>query len=353
MKNQLFLIITLIIFLFSCKKEESNNIDSTFDISEGQTNWTKIPYISIDNKDSDFNTININDIFFINNETGYMAGGDTYHETSSIIYKTEDGGTSWKVNYKEKCGGGSTSHSIFFPTPTTGFAVHTCMGYYRTTKTTDGGNTWVQDNTDASPQYYIIDSLNIIFGNFRTQNGGDTWELISSPPFTTSYYFKDIGYGVCSTTKGLIAETLDFGTTWDTLYYNDNNSFNSIFMPDTSTIIAGGRNIIKSIDKGNSWIETYSEGYINDIKFIDKNTGFAALSNEENQDFGYYSSTSGKILKTIDGGDSWSVNYRSNFMSFNDLEILNSGTIISCGRQGDYSDKVNKGYFVKTTTLGN
>ncbi len=93
----------------------------------------------------------------------------------------------------------------------------------------------------------------MIVGNIRTSDGGISWQQINPPPSTSSYYFRDINYGVCATKDGLIAETFDFGATWDTLYFNNANFFNTIIMTDTNTIIAGGKNIVKSTNKGNSW----------------------------------------------------------------------------------------------------
>ena len=113
-------------------------------------------------------------------------------------------------------------------------------------------------------------------------------------------------------------------------------------MIDSQTIFAGGNKIIKSIDGGNNWYDTYNNTNINDIKFVNDMVGFAAESN----------TSSGKILKTVNAGETWEQNYYSNFMSFNSLFVVDNQTIVAAGRQGNENKEINHVYIIKTTTQG-
>ena len=70
--------------------------------------------------------------------------------------------------------------------------------------------------------------------------------------------------------------------------------------------------LIKSSDGGKSWADQYVfSASINDLEFIDENTGFAIHS--------------GTIYKTEDGGDSWTEIYSG--MSLSQLEIISENNI--------------------------
>jgi photosystem II stability/assembly factor-like uncharacterized protein len=140
-------------------------------------------------------------------------------------------------------------------------------------------------------------------------------------------------YGVCATSNGVIAETSDSGNTWKTLYSNSSYKFSSNTMTDPTTIVAGGNAIVKSSDRGLNWNVAYSGASINDIKFIDKQTGFAAAGNN--------------VLKTTDGGSTWHVSYHATLIKFESLCIIDDQTVVSAGYQKGPDPSIKYGYYIK------
>lgn len=340
MKKYLFYIILITIFWISCKKEKS------FDISEGQSNWTKIQY----SPNSSLTFIGINDICFVNQKIGFMGGAQIgKREPLGFILKTLDGGLTWSdSNSFGFPGGGSNCAKIFFITPSKGFAGSVSVSpRFITTK--DTGNIWKDTGIYSQDDYIkadVIDENHVIVGHMRTIDGGTTWQDLNTPGNTAAYSFCNLNFGLYCTNGGRIAKTNDFGITWETLYDNNSLTFNSIVFTDSMTIVAGGNKIIKSADRGATWVEVSTMSDVTDIKFVNKNIGFAAVSKWDDVNKTHY----GSILKTIDGGETWQINYHSDFIGFNALCIIDDKTIIAAGTQSLNNEM--DAYIIKTTTQG-
>ena len=139
----------------------------------------------------------------------------------------------------------------------------------------------------------VILLLNIGFGQ---------WEdiSISTDQTLTSVDFLDDNIGFISGSS-TIFRTDDGGDLWSSVYQgNDLLRLEDIFIVNESTIVASGRDItvaqsiiVRSIDGGNTWTETYLEStVILDSVFFPSDS------------IGYCVGT-GTILKTVDGGDTW------------------------------------------------
>ena len=319
---------TLFLLLFGCKKDMEDGRDLS---------WKKIPYTTIDQNQSEFHGLGIADIEFIDDKIGYLSGTQTYHEPAVKIYKTIDGGSNWSRwnGTGIGCGAGSYGGRIIFTSASTGFVAYSCLGW-KISKTADGGQSWNQEiiNIDNENIGFELSINEIFLGSQKSTNGGQTWVPFNLPVQAnevSGYYLLDTLNGYFSTTTGLILETNDLGSTWDTLYNNSENNFSMITMVDSNTIIVGGNKIIISHDKGQSWNYAYVGGFVNDIKFLNSSIGFAGCTN-------------GLILKTNDGGNTWSQNYDCNFMGINTLEVINEQTLIAAG---------SSRFILKTTTQGN
>ena len=174
---------------------------------------------------------------------------------------------------------------------------------------------------------------------FRSEDGGDSWNLIKSKPgtFIRAVAFQDrlTGYignvgtdyypGVTDETP--LYKTLDGGKTWTPVDLQG-QTIKGVCAIDllkteriyqgklrTSTVIhAAGRvggpvGILRSVDDGKSWtvIDMNDHaGMILDVKFFSEREGlvFAATSSD-------VSIANGLILKTQDGGQSWQQVYQS------------------------------------------
>jgi hypothetical protein len=202
-----------------------------------------------------------------------------------------------------------------------------------------------------------INDSTAIIGCLRTFDYGTTWTKLQE--FSNEYgidpmrrnisnTFFESGYGLYASSDGIIAETSDYGDSWNVLRSDPTDAFTTIEIVDSNVFIAGGNRIIKSIDKGLTWYETFNqhEKNIQDIRFINEQIGFATLI--DNLDSNIY----GEVLKTIDGGETWTSNYYSKFMLFYDIEIIDNQTIIIAGYNPKYFT-VSDRYILKTTTQGN
>lgn len=173
---------------------------------------------------------------------------------------------------------------------------------------------------------------------YRTQDGGQTWELIWSNPgtFIRSLGFIDskhgfmgnLGPGLGGTTDATpLYETKDGGVTWSPARIGSgaipgvcsidilkSRSIHEGEVFERYYIHAAGRangpaKLLRSEDSGQTWtlIDLSDRaGMILDVKFFDPNTGliFAATSGDLAQ-------SNALILKTNDGGRIWRQVYRS------------------------------------------
>lgn len=158
---------------------------------------------------------------------------------------------------------------------------------------------------------------------YKTIDGGVNWTLqVTGAMLGSSHYFRNIEFldeniGFLGTLNQKFYKTTDGGTTWNLVTNITPNplAICGLDCIGTSTVYGCGAyfapaNIIKSTDSGNTWqfidMSAYATALV-DINFIDENIGFVSGGN----------ATGGVILKTTDGGTTWT-------------ELLNTGT------NGDY-----------------
>jgi photosystem II stability/assembly factor-like uncharacterized protein len=206
---------------------------------------------------------------------------------------------------------------------------------------------WRTLATDAYPKkrddIVFVDARTGFYGTgkgnlYRTQDGGQSWQLTWSKPgtFIRSLGFIDtkhgflgnLGAGIANITDTTpLYETKDGGVTWDPANIGaavpgvcsiDVLKARSIHEGDVSEryyIHAAGRangpaKLVRSEDGGQTWtLIDLSEraGMILDVKFFDPNTGFVFAATS-----GDLAQSNALILKTNDGGRTWRQVYRSN-----------------------------------------
>ena len=174
---------------------------------------------------------------------------------------------------------------------------------------------------------------------YKTIDGGANWTLQTSGTMLgSSHYFRNIEFldeniGFLGTLNQKFYKTIDGGTTWN-LVTNITPNPSAICGLDcigTSTVYGcgayfGPAYIIKSIDSGNTWqfidMSAYASALV-EINFIDENIGFASGNN----------ATGGVILKTTDGGTTWTqlLNTGTNGDYVWKLQILNSNNNVLFG----------------------
>lgn len=193
-------------------------------------------------------------------------------------------------------------YDVFFVDVNTGYAV----GYDPTypwrsiiLKTTNGGTNWIKINKKG--QGYDFESVFFLDANtgyvgggtfLKTTDGGTTWFSPYSPIGTT-FFFLDTNTGY--TIGGYIFKTTNGGVSWDTVYTTLTGTYDLFFLdPNTGYVVGSTGRILKTTDGGNSWIKQ-SFGAGNDLYsvfFLDGNTGYAV---------GFF----GVTIKTTNGGTNW------------------------------------------------
>ena len=192
---------------------------------------------------------------FYGSLTGWICGYDNLSTPQDLLYKTMDGGTHWFLAYESSPPRKLTA--LFFLDSKHGWMA----GSADTTilATQDGGLSWnpqyIPTGNISNPDYrdiYFTDSEKgwVVdgYGNiFRTQNGGHTWVLQSSP-ITAAWRkicFQDSTTGWILGEQGQLLFTQEGGNLW----YLTSTSFNSTFKD-----IAFG-------PEGTGWIASESSEY--------------------------------------------------------------------------------------------
>ncbi len=292
-------------------------------------------------------TANINDIFFLNANTGYAAcNGGT-------ILKTTDGGNNWL-----SISGPYTYNltSIRFFDQNTGLVAGS--GFSDSVlKSTNGGLNWIKVFNNGLSHFTIADNNTLYatqaFRVFKTTNRGDNWTQTGNiPPFTTTaLFFINALTGWVTTiqptptppfpqhTWVFIAKTMNGGSSWTTLYseYAEiaySNRMLDVFFPslDTGFIIGkNGATIYRTFNSGNNWSETIVAGTLSDLSFISAKTGWACASG-------------GYIFKTINSGDNWynTTTPTSNYLST--IYFVNALTGWAAGGNGIIIKTTNGGF---------
>ncbi|NTW32611.1 MAG: T9SS type A sorting domain-containing protein, partial [Bacteroidetes bacterium] len=183
----------------------------------------------------------------------------------------------------------------------------------------------------------------------KTTNGGSDWIAAQgTPPEASrlfSIYFTDINTGYATGDHGRVLKTIDAGNNWFSVPTNGTFNFlRSITFTDNNKGYVGGQGvaeapgILKTIDGGISWTSPVSGANcsINSIYFIDADTGYAVGDN-------------GKVLKTTDSGTNWTMQTIGNNYSFKSVYFTGPNTGYICGGNNNNTN----GAILKTINGGN
>jgi photosystem II stability/assembly factor-like uncharacterized protein len=240
--------------------------------------------------------------YFINSQTGWIAGG-AESGNSGVLLKTTDNGETWREVLT-----GITNRwftGICFPNSQTGYLI----GEHGTVlKTTDFGVSW--DSSNAGISNILLESISFTDQNtgwitgwngilFKTTNGGNAWiPLNSGVSFNlyTSYFFSS-NIGCISGSGGTVLKTKNGGLNWTAMPSGTTQEIFSIFFHGNNGWIAGHQGTVRfTTDYGNTW----SAGIIGTttrleaIHFISSLTGWVVG--------GYFGSV---VYKSTDGGANW------------------------------------------------
>jgi photosystem II stability/assembly factor-like uncharacterized protein/PKD repeat protein len=249
-------------------------------------------------------TGNFKDVYFVTPTVGYAVGGNN---TSGVIYKTTNGGTSWAATVIT----GSSLESVWFVNSTDGYVAGSNGKVY---KTTNGGSSWVAQSTGttdglktvqfpASTTGYAAGGSTLI----KTINSSSSWSAVTLPSvgsntIANGAFFSNsstgVVYGSYNFINGWIAYTTNGGTSWALPVFTTTASINDVYFTSGSVGYAVGNAgwIYKTTNAGSSWT-ALSSGVttnLNGIFFYNSNIGYVV-------------GDSGLVLKTVNAGANWVV----------------------------------------------
>ena len=247
--------------------------------------------------------LDIKDISFIDNNTGYSVGG--FNQGNAILhgeaYKTTDGGNTWNQIY-------ATSTNDLWAVYATGTDVWVSGDNGFINHSSDGGQTWSQSVTgyysDINALYFSSTSTGLYSAYSKiakTTDGGQTWnQVLNYGPNDFQFPSSAIGYAVGA--SGGIKKTSNGGDNWVSQTSGTTSKLNSVYFVDNNTGWAVGVNgtIVSTTNGGANWTATTS-AICPSCTFT--NVAFSSPTN--GRIIGLGGSSGREILRTFDGGVTW------------------------------------------------
>lgn len=315
---------TIFFMLVSCGDDNGNSDDT-----DNCCFWVEIAEITNP-------SIYIQDVFFIDNDTGWVVGAKQEPHVFSFdngtgwvvgakleplftgdpeqrILKTTDGGYTWidqlpsgQIGYLYSVyfidqnngwvGGGSWASGQIYSTSNEGdiwnFSNIGDSGFIMDIHATDSNNVWAVGNRNT-----VLYSNN----NFQTFENQDVTGMVGSQIWDIEMPSSSIGY-IANPVTAEIYKTTNGGNDWNLNFTEpDDNDFTAIHFIDENNGWAGGDNmtLYHTQNGGQSWVKqnvpsSLPERGIYDIHFVDSNNGWLMTSGN-----------GGEIWRTRDGGQNW------------------------------------------------
>lgn len=182
--------------------------------TDGGQHWTNL-YANIKSVTSAY----FSGLHFLDKDTGFIYRFSITGDAT--ILKTTNGGQSWfNVSSPNMTQG---VNDMFFINTNTGYAVGGFGAGNTFCKTTDGGLNWVkmtEPSINASPSvFFLNDSIGFSGdgGVQKTTNGGADWQATEgfhSGESVVDYHFFSFGSGIAITDSWHTLKTTDTGNTW-------------------------------------------------------------------------------------------------------------------------------------------
>ena len=289
------------------------------------------------------NVTDLRAMYFINKDTGWVVGNAN---PSAQILKTTDGGNNW---VSQNSNADENLFNVFFVNENIGFATGDNRPFL---KTTDGGSNWtsvsITSGSNFRPSYlsnfyFVNDQIGFYTNDlavFKTINSGNSWSPVLENPVTpiTNISFNSDGiHGVVICFEGNVYKTSDAGETWQLVPSFTNEFLYSIETISNIFYIAGDGVFFKSDDFGDSWSAV-------PLPQPTPENGYISISFPSN-DIGFCGGEPYKIFKTIDGGNNWELQVTLQEVYSPKVQMINETV-------GYVLADINTGKFYKTTNGG-
>ncbi len=204
--------------------------------NDGGYNWTK-------QHDSYF----INYIEFFDDQNGVAMGDSPISNSEPIeIIHTTDGGNTW-TNKNNLLFGFTTNMAVSFADPNNGFMRLTESSGILL-KTTDGGSSWSQLSPPVTgSNIYTLVTLSsdialISFGTSAiTKDGGATWEQQDLPTFPTNFSKVRNEPNYLFTIAGTVHRSSNSGQNWEALNTGISTIWQSVSTPKKNVVWLSGK----------------------------------------------------------------------------------------------------------------
>ena len=224
-----------------------------------------------------------------------------------LILRSTDNGESWsKIN----SGTTSTLWGVSMAQNGTGWAIGIPGSVL---KTTDNGLTWVKQATGNYYSYYTVftsDGVNCMIGGYPgtvyiSNDGGTNWTARPTNSTKSIRCLYSDGKGLIYTghDDGIIQRSPDNGASWVTLLSPLTTTINDIkFLDSLGIAVSTGGKILRTLDHGNTWtLITATQTYdLNTICITDRNNVLIM-------------GIAGYLLNSTDGGASFTATYTDVF----------------------------------------
>jgi len=259
------------------------------------------------------------DIFFLDARHGWVAKDEAAGPDELLF--TRDGGKTWEPQARGEFRSGDEIHSMMFLDLKKGWVAAGLA-----IQTEDGGKSWKRDSTLVGVrQIFFADSLHgwarsFLPRTFRTIDGGQTWKRIQitdviSEVRTNQFFAFDTSRCFVALNIGLYAST-DGGQNW--IQHSSQELTSFAFLDSMEAWGVLGDKLLHSTDGGRTWenltknILPDGVAFFSSVDFINTQVGWVAGLNT-------IFSKGGVILKTVNGGITWTEQLSKSGMSFGDI----------------------------------
>ena len=283
-------------------------------------------------------TTYLNKIQFVNSQTGW-AGGHQGIPTYYILIKTTNGGDTW-IDQRPNFPYGNRIISLFFLNANTGW-ITGADGLF---KTTNGGNNFIALNGNCVNDCYFVDNLTgwilcvpVAPQLMKTTDGGTTFNSqyinIGSSEQLSSIRFINTSTGWC-VGNNYIFKTTNGGTNWTSQTHPYCTGIKCVYTlsSEIAWITADSGKVLSTTNGGIEWIsKSIGSNYsVSSVYFVNPSTG-------------YISTYPRNIFKTVNNGINWYPQMTDTSSIINSIYFTSNDTGFACGSMGKIFKTTNGG----------